>query len=76
VEHDKNEYVRGEIHTQTIEGLWGTMKARLKTVGGIRKERLHIFVGEQLWRYNFRHLTHEERTRRLLGLLTRIGGRS
>jgi transposase-like protein len=76
VEHDKNEYVRGEVYTQTIEGLWGTMKARLKTVGGIRKGRLSIFVGEQLWRYNFRHLSHEERIQRLLDLLTRIGGRS
>lgn len=26
VEHGNNEYVRGKIHTQTIEGMWSILK--------------------------------------------------
>lgn len=76
VDHDAGEYCRGIVHTQTIEGLWGTMKRRLKSIGGVRRKDLPIFIGEQLWRYNFRHLTHEEQTQRLIHFLTRIGGKS
>lgn len=76
VEHRQGEYVRGDVHTQTIDGLWGTIKARLKPIGGISKKQLPLFVAEQLWRYNFRHLTHDEQVKRLLDFITRIGGRS
>lgn len=75
VDHEQDEYVRGDVHTQTIEGLWGFMKRRMKAIGGIRPSRLPLYVGEQLWRYNFRHLTHDEQVERLLSFLTRIGGR-
>lgn len=76
VDHRSGEYVRGDVHTQTIEGRWGMIKARLKTIGGVRKERAWYFLGEQVWRYNFRHLTHDERVSRLMKLLTRIGGKN
>lgn len=76
VDHAKNEYVRGNVHTQTIEGLWGGLKARLKTVGGISKTNLGLFVGEQVWRYNFRHLSHDEKINRILSLIMKFGGRS
>lgn len=75
VDHEKGEYARGEISTQMIEGLWGVMKRRLKAIGGVRRIDLPIFLGEQLWRYNFRHLTHEEQIQRLVTFLTKIGGK-
>lgn len=76
VDHEAGEYVRGDVHTQNIDGFWGHLKTRLDSIGGIRKRRLHLFVGECVWRFNFRHLTRKEQVGRLYSILTRIGGRS
>jgi transposase-like protein len=76
VDHDAGEYVRGIVHTQTIDGFWGLMKTHLDSIGGIRKSHSHLFVGESVWRYNFRHLTRQERVERPLLLLSKIGGRN
>lgn len=75
VDHDAGEYVRGKVHTQTIDGYWGLLKTHLDSIGGIRKERLHLFIGEHVWRYNFRHLTRKEQVKIIYLLLTRFGGR-
>lgn len=76
VDHDAGEYVRGDIYTQTIDGYWGLLKTHLDSIGGIRKNRLSVFIGEHVWRYNFRHLTRKEQVKRLYKLLTEFGGRS
>jgi len=75
VDHEAGEYVRGEVHTQTIDGYWGLLKVHLSGIGGIRKRHLHLFIGEHQWRSNFRHLTRKEQTMKIYQLLTRIGGR-
>jgi transposase-like protein len=75
VDHDAGEYVRGRVHTQNIDGYWGLLKTHLDSIGGIRKNRLHLYVGEHVWRFNFRHLTRKEQTKHLYKLLTKIGGR-
>lgn len=74
VDHEVNEYVRGDVHTQNIDGYWGQLKTHLDSIGGIRKHRLHLFVGEHVWRFNNRYLTRKEQVKRLYSLLTRIGG--
>lgn len=76
VDHDAGEYVRGDVHTQTIDGFWGKLKTHLDSIGGIRKERLHLFIGEYQWRYNFRHLNRKKQTEKIYELLTKFGGRS
>lgn len=76
VDHDAGEYVRGDVHTQTLDGYWGLLKTHLDSIGGIRKGRLYLFIGEHVWRYNFRHLSRKEQTKRLYKLLTEFGGRS
>lgn len=75
VDHEAGEYVRGRVHTQTIDGYWGLLKTHLDAIGGIRKERLPLFIGEHVWRYNFRRLTRREQAQRICLLLTRFGGR-
>jgi len=75
VDHNAGEYVRGDVHTQTIDGFWGLLKTHLDSIGGIKKKNAVIFVGEYLWRYNFRHLTRKEKIDRIINLLTIIGGR-
>lgn len=76
VDHEAGEYVRGEVHTQTIDGYWGMLKNHLAAIGGIRKERLVYFIGEHQWQYNFRHLTRREQVKRIYSLLTEFGGRN
>lgn len=71
VDHSKNEYVRGEVHTQTLDGYWGILKNFLANKGGVRHSELERFVSESVWRYNHRHLSRSEQVDRLLKLLTK-----
>lgn len=66
VDHHAGEYVRGNVHTQGIDGFWGCLKRRLAAIGGIRKQYLERFVGEQVWRYNQRLLSRTQQIERLL----------
>ncbi|NTW14219.1 MAG: transposase [Candidatus Moranbacteria bacterium] len=66
VHHMTEVYVRGEVHTQTLDGFWGQLKNRLAMQGGIRKAYLPFFIGKHVWRYNFRHLSREKQIERLL----------
>ncbi len=75
VDHDAGEFVRGDVHTQTMDGFWGLLKTHLDSIGGIKRKNASYFVGEYLWRYNFRHLTRGEKINRIIDLLARIGGR-
>lgn len=77
VDHEAGEFVRGSVHTNSVEGFWGCLKRSLASVGGVRQERLPLFVGEFAWRYNYRKLTHTEQVARLLELLNdpKFGGK-
>lgn len=74
VDHKQHEYARGTVHSNGMEGFWGILKRRLKTTGGIRKERLHLYVAEEVWRYNNRKLSEKEKVERLLDFLKKFGG--
>lgn len=74
VDHHKNEYGRGDVHSNGMEGFWGFLKRRLKVTGGIRRSRLHLYVAEEVWRYNHRGQTEETRIRRLFELLCKKFG--
>lgn len=76
IDHSAGEYVRGDVHTQTLDGYWGLLKNWLAATGGIRKRRLPYFIGEHQWRHNFRHLSRKEQVERIYELLTKFGGRS
>lgn len=69
VNHIQGEYVRRRVHTNSIESFWGYLKRRLKTTGGIRTDRLPLFVAEEVWRFNHRMLSREEQIDRLMHLL-------
>ena len=70
VEHGKGEYSDGKgNHINGLEGFWGYLKRKLASKGGIRKERLSLYLGEYVWRYNNRHLTNGQKLDKLLRLL-------
>ncbi|MDD4319900.1 MAG: hypothetical protein PHW10_06300, partial [Candidatus Peribacteraceae bacterium] len=74
--HEAGEYVRGEVHTQSLDGYWGMLKNHLAVIGGIRKKHLHLFIDEHVWRYNHKDLTRREQVQLLYRILLKFGGRS
>jgi transposase-like protein len=72
VDHAKNEYSdqRGS-HINGLEGFWGYLKRKLSAKGGIRRERLPLYLGEYVWRYNQRHESFKEQENLLFMLINR-----
>jgi len=55
VRHCDGQYSDGRgTHINGLEGFWGYLKRRLVSRGGIRRERLPLFLNEYVWRYNHR----------------------
>lgn len=71
VDHAGGEYVRGNVHTNNIEGFWGIMKRRMSCIGGMRRDRLPLFVGEIVWRFNHREEPLRDQERALWALVLR-----
>lgn len=69
VNHHKDEYVRGEVHTNNIEGFWGILKRQLGCIGGMRRDRLPYFIAEIVWKFNQRKKSLDERVERLIEIL-------
>lgn len=53
----------------TLEAFWGYLKRKLSLKGGIRKEKLPLYLGEYVWRYNHKNLNLNEQKELLLNLL-------
>lgn len=57
VRHEQQEYSDGQgNHINGLEGFWGYLKRMLSAKGGVRKERLPLYLAEYVWRYNHRGL--------------------
>jgi len=55
VKHQEGEYSDSEgNHINGLEGFWGCLKHRLAAKGGIRREKLPLYLAEYVWRYNHR----------------------
>jgi hypothetical protein len=55
VTHSKEEYVRGDTHTNSIEGFWGNMKNAISgTYHCISPKYMQTYVNEFIFRYNYR----------------------
>lgn len=53
--HGAGEYVRGDIHTNTIEGFWSRLKNSIRgTHVHVSKKHLSKYLGEFEYRYNMR----------------------
>ncbi len=56
VNHGAREYVRGEVHTNTIEGFWSQMKRSIDgTHHSVSSKHLQHYVDEFAFRYNHRN---------------------
>jgi len=56
IDHAKEEYVVGAVHTQTIEGFWSIIKRGVVgTFHKVCKKYMMLHVAEFQFRYNNRH---------------------
>jgi len=62
VKHNTHEYVRGDVHTNTIEGFWGLLKRGIKGVYHLMSDK-HIqkYIDEYVFRYNTRSFSEQHR---------------
>jgi transposase-like protein len=68
VDHQK-EFANKGTHINGLEGFWGYLKRRLAAKGGIRRDRLSLYLGEYVWRYNHRKIPADSQVKKLLNLL-------
>ena len=55
VKHRIKEYVRGNVHTNTIEGFWSQLKRSIHgTYHSVSPQHLQLYVDEFAYRYNHR----------------------
>jgi transposase len=51
VNHGERQYSDGKgNHINGMEGFWGYLKRKLASKGGIRREKLPLYLGEYVWR--------------------------
>jgi len=55
INHSAKVYVRGDIHTNTIEGFWSQLKRSIRgTYHSVSRQHLQAYVDEFAYRYNHR----------------------
>ena len=54
VDHARDEFAKGTVHLNGIEGFWGLAKVRLTQFKGLPKHTFHLHLKETEWRYNHR----------------------
>ncbi|MEM7630062.1 MAG: IS1595 family transposase [Planctomycetota bacterium] len=73
VNHGAREYVRGDVHTNTIEGFFSRVKRGLNgTYHAVSREHLHRYLSQFEFAYNTRDLNDGDR---VIELLTRSVGK-
>lgn len=67
VDHHKGEYVRDDIHTNTIESAWALLKRQITgTHHWVSKKHLQAYVDEMTWRFNRRNNDEGQRVNNML----------
>jgi len=67
VKHENQEFSDGQgNHINGLEGFWGYLKRMLAAKGGIRRERLPLYIAEYVWRYNHRSMDIKDQIKSIL----------
>jgi transposase len=70
INHGERQYSDGKgNHINGLEGFWGYLKRKLASKGGIRHEKLPLYLGEYVWRYNHRKENDNVKMKRIIKLL-------
>jgi transposase-like protein len=75
VNHGERQYSDGKgNHINGLESFWGYLKRKLSSKGGIRRDKLPLYLGEYVWRYNNRSNPERIKIRRIIQLLEKVRG--
>lgn len=67
IQHSASVYVSGDVHTNTIEGFWGTVKNGIRgNYHSVSGKWLQGYLNEFVWRYNRRYVVRENGKRIIL----------
>lgn len=67
VNHSEREYVRDEVHTNSIEGFWSYFKKSIRNAHhSISDKHLQSYLDESAFRFNNRHLSQMDRFNMIL----------
>lgn len=62
INHHAGEYVRGKVHTQTIESVWALLKRKIIGIHHwVSEKHLQRYVSETMWVFSRRDMTVESR---------------
>jgi transposase-like protein len=75
VVHSEGEYARGDVHVNTMEGLWSALEPFLERFRGLSKRFLHLPVARFEFLHNHWHLDACQRATIALGCFFRACGR-
>ena len=68
IRHSLGEYVRGPVHTNSIESVWALLKRQIIGIHHwVSPKHLDAYVSEMSFRFNSRDLTSGERANALMG---------
>ena len=60
VQHSTFEYVRGDVHVNTLEGFWSLLKRQIVGIHhSVSPQHLQRYCNESAWRYNNRGTTQD-----------------
>lgn len=67
IDHTKREFVRGDIHTNTIENLWGGFKRNIRGAHiKISAKYVGLYMNELCWKNNHKNYTEMQKFDKLL----------
>lgn len=69
VNHGREEYIRGKVHINGVEGFWGLSKTNMFAYKGIRKKNWNGYLKEMEFRYNNRNLEYDDSTLKIIAVL-------
>jgi len=70
VNHSEKQYSDGKgNHINGLGGFWSYLKRKLVSKGGIRREKLPLYLGEYVWRYDHRNENDNVKVKRIIKLL-------
>jgi transposase-like protein len=76
VNHGVEEYTKGKVHINGIEGFWGLTKTNMQSYKGIQKKNWNEYLKEMEFRYNYRNLSYDDLTILLIKIMLKNGGNS
>jgi transposase-like protein len=57
--HSQGEFARNNVHSNTIEQIWGDIKGIIRTIHhGISKKYRHLYLAQYVFKYQFFHITN------------------